>query len=39
VIVGSALVRAAASADGVEAVRVLGAELAAGSHRQSGVNS
>ncbi|MBX3000241.1 MAG: tryptophan synthase subunit alpha [Caldilineaceae bacterium] len=37
VIVGSALVRAAASADGVDRVRVLGAELAAGSHRQHGV--
>jgi tryptophan synthase alpha chain len=32
VIVGSALVKAAGSAEGVEAVRKLGAELAAGTH-------
>jgi tryptophan synthase alpha chain len=34
VIVGSALVRAAGSAEGMDAVRVLGAELAAGSHQR-----
>jgi tryptophan synthase alpha chain len=38
VIVGSALVRAAGSAQGVDAVRVLGAELAAGSRRQGARN-
>jgi tryptophan synthase alpha chain len=35
VIVGSALVRAAGSAEGIDAVRILGAELAAGSHQRS----
>ena len=34
VIVGSALVKAAGSADGVAAVRALGLELAAGAHGQ-----